>query len=130
MAAVNLVSVSDSIICQYYTHPSNSIYRGQRDVLINELKCRGVSPDNCVELTGSVAIYASSIPKPFQTIPIKVKSNQIPNTTKPKLKTKPSPKLSPKSAKSGSGFFVSKIGSVITNQHIVDKCTKVTEISA
>ena len=32
----------------------------------------------------------------------------------------------PKSATSGSGFFISKLGHVLTNQHVVDKCKSVT----
>ena len=36
------------------------------------------------------------------------------------------PKPSPKSGTSGSGFFISKLGHVITNQHIVSDCRKVT----
>jgi len=39
-------------------------------------------------------------------------------------KQKPQP--TPKTATSGSGFFVSKKGHVITNQHIVNKCKEVT----
>jgi S1-C subfamily serine protease len=40
--------------------------------------------------------------------------------------SKPKPKPSPKSATSGSGFFISKLGHVLTNQHVVDKCESVT----
>jgi S1-C subfamily serine protease len=36
------------------------------------------------------------------------------------------PKSKPKSGSTGSGFFVSKKGHVITNQHVVDNCKKVT----
>ncbi|MDP6427834.1 MAG: S1C family serine protease, partial [Rhodospirillales bacterium] len=32
----------------------------------------------------------------------------------------------PKSDSTGSGFFVSKLGHVVTNQHVVDKCKSVT----
>jgi S1-C subfamily serine protease len=55
--------------------------------------------------------------------------NDGPRFTK---KTEPEPippskkTVPPKSATSGSGFFVSKSGHVITNQHIVDDCKKVT----
>jgi S1-C subfamily serine protease len=44
--------------------------------------------------------------------------------SKPKQVAKgPPPK---KSSTSGSGFFISKLGHVLTNQHVVDNCQKVT----
>ena len=50
------------------------------------------------------------------------------NKSKPKqvAKKSPQPTPEPKLSTSGSGFFVSKSGHVITNQHIVNKCKKVT----
>ena len=50
------------------------------------------------------------------------------NQSKPKqvAKKTPQPTPEPKTSTSGSGFFVSKSGHVITNQHIVNKCKKVT----
>jgi serine protease Do len=50
------------------------------------------------------------------------------NQPKPKkvAKKKQKPKPSSKSATSGSGFFVSKKGHVITNQHVVSNCKTVT----
>ena len=47
-----------------------------------------------------------------------------------KKNQKPKSQPTPETATSGSGFFVSKTGHVITNQYIVDKCTKVTVIFA
>jgi S1-C subfamily serine protease len=41
-------------------------------------------------------------------------------------KTEPKPSPSPKPGTSGSGFLVSKLGHVITNQHVVSDCKKVT----
>ena len=40
--------------------------------------------------------------------------------------SKPKPPPPPKSATSGSGFFISKLGHVLTNQHVVDNCKQVT----
>ena len=51
------------------------------------------------------------------------------NQSKPKQvakRTPPKKSPPPKSATSGSGFFISKKGHVITNQHIVNKCKEVT----
>ncbi len=51
------------------------------------------------------------------------------NQSKPKQVAKrPPPKKSPppSSAISGSGFFISKSGHVLTNQHVVDNCKQVT----
>jgi len=44
---------------------------------------------------------------------------------KPKKVAK-KPKPSPKNGNAGSGFFISKAGHVITNQHVVNKCKRVT----
>jgi TPR repeat protein len=44
---------------------------------------------------------------------------------KPKKVAK-KPKPSPKKGSAGSGFFISKAGHVITNQHVVSKCKRVT----
>ena len=44
---------------------------------------------------------------------------------KPKKVAK-KPKPSPKKGNAGSGFFISKAGHVITNQHVVGKCKRVT----
>ena len=41
-------------------------------------------------------------------------------------KKTPDPQPTPEPGTSGSGFFVSKKGHVVTNQHIVNKCKKVT----
>ena len=46
--------------------------------------------------------------------------------SKPKKVAKKTPQPTPKTATSGSGFFVSRSGHVITNQHVVNKCKKVS----
>jgi S1-C subfamily serine protease len=51
------------------------------------------------------------------------------NQSKPQQVAKrPPPKPSPpkRSSTSGSGFFISKLGHLLTNQHVVDNCKKVT----
>ena len=51
------------------------------------------------------------------------------NQSKPKQvakRTPPKSSLPPKSSTSGSGFFVSKSGHVITNQHVVGDCKRVS----
>jgi S1-C subfamily serine protease len=53
----------------------------------------------------------------------RLKKNQ---QSKPKKIAKKKPQSTPKSSTSGSGFFISKSGHVITNQHVVDNCKQVT----
>jgi uncharacterized protein len=50
------------------------------------------------------------------------------NQSKPKQVAKKTPEPTPetKTSTSGSGFFISKLGHVITNQHVVDNCKSVT----
>ncbi len=43
-----------------------------------------------------------------------------------KIVRKPKPKSSSKSGSSGSGFFVSKLGHIITNEHVVRGCRRIT----
>jgi S1-C subfamily serine protease len=62
-------------------------------------------------------------------VPKKTKPPQTAKVTpqpKPKSKPKRKSKPVPKSGSTGSGFFISKLGHVITNQHVVNKCRKVT----
>ena len=54
----------------------------------------------------------------------RLKEQKKPKPKKVVKRTKPQP--IPETATSGSGFFVSRKGHVITNQHIVSKCREVT----
>jgi len=57
------------------------------------------------------------------------KHTQSQSKPKPKQVAKrPSPKKtpSPKSGTTGSGFFVSKLGHIITNEHVVRRCSSIT----
>ena len=55
------------------------------------------------------------------------KAQQLARNFVPKKSPEPQVKKKPKpSGTSGSGFFISKLGHVITNQHIVSKCKEVT----
>jgi len=56
----------------------------------------------------------------------KEKPKTITRKADPTPVPKPNQKPTPPSSTSGSGFFVSKLGHVITNQHVVGKCQSVT----
>ncbi|MDP6843423.1 MAG: trypsin-like peptidase domain-containing protein, partial [Rhodospirillales bacterium] len=59
-----------------------------------------------------------------------VSQNIAARLTPPSTRVRPPPTSKsdppPKSDSTGSGFFVSKLGHVVTNQHVVDKCKSVT----
>jgi S1-C subfamily serine protease len=65
---------------------------------------------------------------------VKPKNNNTTRLPEPKQEPKPKqvakkspqPTPEPRTSTSGSGFFVSKLGHVITNQHVVDNCKSVT----
>jgi serine protease Do len=44
----------------------------------------------------------------------------------PKVAEKPKPTPRTKSSTSGSGFFISKLGHIVTNQHVIQSCKKIT----
>jgi len=71
---------------------------------------------------------SSQVKKENEKLRKKISRLEKEKKQKPKqvAKKSPEPTPEPKSSTSGSGFFVSKSGHVITNQHIVNKCKKVT----
>ncbi len=64
---------------------------------------------------------ASNEPNP--TIPPKIIPKKSPI---PKIASKPEPTPHTKSSTSGSGFFVSKLGHLVTNEHVVRRCKLLT----
>jgi len=68
---------------------------------------------------------SSDVQKKLEELQKKIALLEKEKKQKPKRIAKKS-EPSPKSATSGSGFFISKLGHVITNQHIVSDCGKVT----
>ena len=75
-------------------------------------------------------VSSSQVNKENEILRKKISQLEKEKKQKPKpkqvAKKKPEPQPEPKTSTSGSGFFVSKLGHVITNQHIVNKCKKVT----
>jgi len=54
-----------------------------------------------------------------------VSKNQAPDP-EAAAEASPEPRPTPQAGTSGSGFFVSKLGYIITNEHVVRECTKIT----
>ena len=69
-------------------------------------------------------LLSPEVAKNKSTTPVPER-NQEPKSKEIAKKT-PDTQPTPKTATSGSGFFVSKTGHVITNQHVVDDCKRVT----
>jgi S1-C subfamily serine protease len=85
----------------------------------------------------SSTAYSKKSPKPSSQVKkenerLQKKIARLEKEKKQKPKTKqvakkePQPTQEPKLSTSGSGFFISRSGHIITNHHIVNKCKKVT----
>ena len=142
-----LALISDNGICKYVNDEKSEMY-------IEESKRRGLSCPKYspppFKSTGRASIIDHT--KKYEDIPtVTVRPRQQPsksvaevenerlrkeiarlkkqNQSKPKQVAKrPQPKKSPppKSGITGSGFFVSKLGHIVTNEHVVRQCGSVT----
>jgi S1-C subfamily serine protease len=100
-----------------YTHANGEKHDGEfRDGLPNGLGIHTYADGRIEE-----GIWKNGKFKYAQKVTPSVTAKKSPE---PQVKTKPKPP--PKSATSGSGFFISKLGHVITNEHVVNKCESVT----
>ena len=71
---------------------------------------------------------SSQVKKENEKLRKKISRLEKENKSKPQqvAKKTPQPTPEPKTSTSGSGFFVSKLGHVITNEHVVKDCKSVT----
>ena len=113
MIVMDLSIDSDGVLCQYYDYYPGGFYETPQ-ILINELKRRDVSREDCIELTGDEGIYGYG----------RTARAQAPSYAAPKQVERPSrPEALPST---GSGFFVSKLGHVVTNAHVVENCKQIS----
>jgi uncharacterized protein len=83
------------------------------------------------QIQTSKKLVRNFVPKPATSI---VTTQKISPKVIPKIsalpeirnRSKPNPTPPSKSATSGSGFFVSKLGHIVTNQHVVKECSSLT----
>ena len=96
---------------------------------LSELKKRMAKTKNAPTLTAKKSYAPSSqVQKKLEELQKKIARLEKEKKQKPKPNqvAKKTPQPTPETATSGSGFFVSKTGHVITNQHVVGDCKRVT----
>jgi len=128
---VALSNVSRRIVCfgAIQSDRPRWDYSYPYDKLVLEAKRRGLSEQQCARLARRYTeqqIAAANAPP----IPNRRKPPIVRPTRKPAAVAKATPKKpktkAPVQSNSGSGFFVSKLGHVVTNAHVVNGCKRVT----
>nr|WP_289113933.1 tetratricopeptide repeat-containing serine protease family protein [uncultured Halomonas sp.] len=95
------------------------------DGLEKQLRAEGNRPPRSRQASKPPAPSASKQQKELERLRREIARLKKEKQAKPKKVAK-KPKPSPKTGNAGSGFFISKAGHVITNQHVVSKCKRVT----
>ena len=95
---------------------------------VAEAESRGLTPQRCAQILGRnprIAETPKARPKDIeQTAPAPIPRKK-PTPKTPEVVEKP-PSSEIVVATSGSGFFVSKLGHVVTNEHVVKECKTIT----
>ena len=139
-----LASVSDTSVCYNATTNSggNKVWNDRNDNFVGEAKYRGLDcgvndinktviaskPKNIKPSISSAELEkerAKRLEEERKRKALEQRIAELEKKNKELQQPKKQQKAKPKSG-SGSGFFISKLGHIITNQHVVNKCSRIT----
>ncbi len=139
-----LASLSDTSVCYNATTTSGGkkVWNDRNDNFVGEARYRGLDcgigkdtktviaskPKNTKPSISSAELEkerAKRLEEERKRKALEQRIAELEKKNKELQQPKKQQKAKPKSG-SGSGFFISKLGHIITNQHVVNKCNKIT----